>query len=78
MADAVTVQVCPPAFAEAVKVVVAPVAGETVPQVVGETDQEIVEAEVTSFPFASLTVAVRAWVPPSWTVADAEIGRAHV
>jgi hypothetical protein len=58
-----------PALAPAVKVVLEPVDGETVPSEFGLTDQVALETTI-GFPYASAPLAVRTWVPRFATVAE--------
>src|SRR5439155_8210350 len=58
-----------PAPVPAVKVILEPVDGETVPIGAGLTDQRAVETS-TGFPYASAPLALKGCVPPVPTVAE--------
>ena|SRR5437588_5837383 len=58
-----------PALVPAVKVVLEPVEGETVPRELGLTDQAALDTS-TRFPYASVPLTLKACMPPVATLAE--------
>jgi hypothetical protein len=65
--EAITVPL--PALTPAVKVMLDPVDGETVPSEFGLTDQVALET-ARGFPYASPPLALKTWLPPAARVAE--------